>query len=264
MAQPLFGRAGRAALAAVLEDRRLRLLLAFDLDGTLAPIVRRPGSARIPPARLERLARAATARNVRVAVVSARRMAEVRRLVGARGVRLVAQYGLEGVGLVSPAFRKRALRTAARLLRIVRPAVDDIPGAWIEAKGMSLSIHDRGVPPAQMRTLRAVLRRFSAQARRAGFAVAHGRRVTEFLPRGVDKGRALRTLRRLTQSDSVSYFGDSLGDEPAFASLGRGDFGVRVGAGPTDAGYRVRGPRDVDRFIRAVIAARATPARKRR
>ena len=112
--------------------------------------------------------------------------------------------------------------------------------------------------------LHAALRRFARRARRAGFAVAHGRRVTEFLPRGVDKGNAIRALRRLLEPDSVFYFGDSPGDEPAFAALARRDLGVRVGSGPTKADYRIPGPRDVDRFLRAVLAARAAPARKRR
>jgi trehalose 6-phosphate phosphatase len=260
----LYGRKGRAALAARLLDPGGRLLLAFDLDGTLAPIVRRPGGARIPAARLRLLSSAAAARDVRVAVVSARRMSEVRRLAGVGGVRLVAQYGLEGAGLVTAAFRRRARRTAARLLSALRPVVKEAPGAWIEWKGMSLSVHDRGVRPSRLKPLHAALRRFAATARQAGFAVAHGRRVTEFLPRGVDKGRALRALRRLLQPDSVFYFGDSSGDEPAFAALRRGDLGVRVGPGPTKADYRIPGPRDVDRFLRAVLAARAAPARKRR
>jgi trehalose 6-phosphate phosphatase len=129
---------------------------------------------------------------------------------------------------------------------------------------MTFAVHHRAVRPPALPGLEASLRRFAALARAEGFSVARGRRVTEFLPRGIDKGRALRAIRRLARPDVVFYFGDSPGDEPAFASLSRGDFGVRVGMGPTQARYRVGAPRDVDRFLRAVIAARAAPARKRR
>ena len=264
LARPLFDRAGRSRLAAALSDRALKLLLAFDLDGTLAPLVRRPAGARVPTARIARLERAGSARNVRVAVVSARRMAEVRRLAPVRGARRVAQHGLEGAGLVTTAFRGRARRAAARLLPDLRALVSRTPGAWLEAKGMSFAVHDRAVEAAALPALRGALRRFAVRARRLGFAVTRGRRVTEFIPRGVDKGRALRALRRLTRADVVFYFGDSPGDEPAFLSLSRGDFGVRIGPGPTRAGYRASGPRDVDRFLRAVIAARLHPPRKRR
>ena len=41
---PALGAAGRAALAATM---RKRPLLAFDFDGTLAPIVARPDDARL-------------------------------------------------------------------------------------------------------------------------------------------------------------------------------------------------------------------------
>jgi len=264
LARPLFGRPGRARLAAALSDRGLRLLLAFDLDGTLAPLVRRPAGAHVPPGRIDRLELAAAATNVRLAIVSARRMAEVRRLAPVRRARRVAQHGLEGAGLAPAAFRRRARRAAARLLPGLRTLVGATPGAWLEAKGMSFAVHDRAVEAAALPGLRASLRRFAVRAREQGFIVTRGRRVTEFLPRGVDKGRALRALRRLAHADVVMYFGDSPGDEPAFASLSRRDFGVRVGAGPTKAGYRVSGPRDVDRFLRAVIAARAVATRKRR
>lgn len=262
--RPLFGRETRPRLREVLETRPLRLLLAFDLDGTLAPIVRRPSGARIPAARIARLARIASAPNVRAAVVSARRMAEVRRLVPARGLKLVAQYGLEGAGLVPAEERKRARRTATRLIRSARSLLAAVPGAWIEDKGMSLSVHDRGVRAPALPRLRAALAPLTRAARSAGFGVERGRRVTEFLPRGMDKGRALRALRERARPDVVFYFGDSPGDEPAFAALGRDDFGVRVGPGPTSAAYRVRDPEDVDRFLRAVLAARPVPARKRR
>ena len=45
----LFSPDGDAALAALMLHRPA-LLLAFDFDGTLAPIVARPGDARVPPA----------------------------------------------------------------------------------------------------------------------------------------------------------------------------------------------------------------------
>jgi trehalose 6-phosphate phosphatase len=60
----------------------------------------------------------------------------------------------------------------------------------------------------------------------------------------------------------IFYFGDTAGDEPAFAALGRSGFAVRVGPGPTTAPYRVRGPRDVARFLRAIAARGATAPRR--
>ena len=52
--KPLLGPDGLAALDAALARRAL---LAFDFDGTLAPIVADPDHARVPPALVPRLAR---------------------------------------------------------------------------------------------------------------------------------------------------------------------------------------------------------------
>jgi trehalose 6-phosphate phosphatase len=94
-------------------------------------------------------------------------------------------------------------------------------------------------------------------ARPLGFVPARGHRVTEFVPKGYDKGRALTLLRRRYAPGAVIYFGDTDADEPAFGVLGRNDFPVRVGPGRTGARYRVRGPGEVVRFLRSLISLRS-------
>src|SRR2546422_779101 len=80
---------------------RGRALVAFDVDGTLAPIVSRPDGARVPAATLRLLRRAVRLPRVTVAVVSARSVRDLRRMVPVPGIRLAGQYGLEGA--VAPA-----------------------------------------------------------------------------------------------------------------------------------------------------------------
>ncbi len=71
--QALTGPEGDAALQQLMARCPL---LAFDLDGTLAPIVSRPGDARVPQALAHRLARLARLRPV--VVVTGRRVADAR------------------------------------------------------------------------------------------------------------------------------------------------------------------------------------------
>ena len=61
----LFTPEGETALA---DTMRRQPLLAFDFDGTLAPIVARPDDARVPPAVAHRLQRLAS--RLPVAIVS--------------------------------------------------------------------------------------------------------------------------------------------------------------------------------------------------
>ena len=174
----------------------------------------------------------------------------MKRLLPVKGIVCVAQYGLEGP--LGPAARERARwkRAAREIERLLEPVEERIPGAWIERKSMTVALHDRRVSPGRMPELKRLLRRAAREARALGFEPTRGKRVTDFVPRGYDKGKAVRLLRRWLDPGVIVYFGDSEADEPAFAALRPGDVPVRVGLGPTRARYRVRGPADVARFFR--------------
>jgi len=241
-----------------------RLLLAFDLDGTLAPIASRPESARVSKTTLALLARAARLPRVRVAIVSARPLRDLRRLIPVARVGRIAQYGLEGLVAPKPASRRR-LRRAARVLGArLRPVVAPYRGAFIEQKGLSVAVHHRALSARRRASLHRRLRIVEREARAHGFGPQLGDRVNDFVPLGYDKGRALGALRVRLRPDVTIFFGDSAGDEPAFAALAPADISVRVGPGPTAARFRVRGPQDVARFLRAFVAERTQPPSSRR
>ena len=238
-------------------------MVAFDVDGVLAPIVSDPGEARVPRRTRRLLEALAADRGLLVAVVSARRDRDLKRILPVRGVRRIAQYGLEGAIEPPGTTRARWRRRARRLRALLEPIAVATPGAWIEDKGMTVSLHDRLVNGRRLRALERALRRAAVKAERFGFSTARGSRVTDFVPRGYDKGRAIERLRRSARGAPAIYFGDSGADEPAFAALGPGDFPVRVGPGPTRARYRARGPADVARFLRRLLDLRRTSATRR-
>ncbi len=261
MTRPLYGRLIWSRVRRILGTPDRLVLVGLDLDGTLAPIVALPEMARVPALMLRALARASRAPGVRIAVLSARPLSDVRRLVPVPGLLLTGQYGLEGPTGPKAAIRAAYRRTGARLAHALMPIVEAAPGARLERKGMTLGVHDREVHASRLRRLREALASVAAgEAKRGGFVSVRGRRVTDFVPRGFDKGRVIASLRTRLTSDVVFYFGDSPGDEPAFAALHRPDFPVRVGPGRTRARYRVAGIAGVIRFLSAVAALRAGAA----
>lgn len=230
------------------------VLVVLDFDGTLAPIVSRPDRVRVPAPTLRSLRRATRMRGIRVATLSARPLRDLARYLPVRGILRVAQYGLEG-GDAPGARRLRTIRAGAAILREwLEPVAASVPGAEIEDKRLTIAVHYRDVAPGRRGALVRALGRVAVRARRLGFHVERGRRVLDFVPARYDKGRALRMLRRRVRPAVTFYFGDTAGDEPAFAALGRSDFPVRVGVGPTAAPYRVRGPEEVARFLRALTS----------
>jgi len=253
----LFSAKARARARSVLGRRDARVLLALDVDGTIAPIVAKLGRARVPAATLRVLDRLTRMRGVTVALVSARSRRVLRHLVPVPRARLAALYGLEGVVAPPASHRKPWRRGARRIAAILEPIAEAFPDTVLERKSMAVALHDRGVAPGRFPALRRALQRAAKVARPLGFEPVRGHRVTEFVPRGYDKGRAVTALRQRYAPRVVVYFGDTDADEPAFAVLGRNDFPVRVGPGRTRARYRVRGPKEVVEFLRSLISLRS-------
>jgi trehalose 6-phosphate phosphatase len=249
--------AARKRLREILGDSGARLLVVLDLDGTLAPIVSRPERAQVPTATLRLLGRAAARPRVEVAILSARPRSDLLALIPVPGVRLIGQYGLEGPLSPAPGERSRIRRAVRRLARELDEIVAHHPGAWVEQKGLSVAVHDRAVRPVRLRALHQELRGIETRCRREGLGVSLGRRITDFVPRGYDKGGALRRLRARLKPRVTLYFGDSPADEPAFAALGRDDFAIRVGNGPTRARYRVRDLGGVKRLLGEIVSLRS-------
>lgn len=236
---------------------RPRLLAAFDFDGTLAPLAARPELARLPAATRRALRALAARADVAVAVVSGRGLDDLRAKVGLERAAYAGNHGLE-LAAGAWTWTHPGLRAKRRALAGARSAAVALcrlaPGAWVEDKGASFSVHVRAVRAARGEA--ALVRGLSGSVRRAaGLDLRRGKRVYEVRPRlDWDKGRALESLRRrLAPGAPCLYAGDDATDEDAFRRLRRGDLGVKVGAGETAAAARVAGPAAVRRLIERLL-----------
>jgi trehalose 6-phosphate phosphatase len=262
--------AGAAGLAELIADPA-RSVVAVDFDGTLAPIVRDPASAR-PAAGARAVLEELAERVGRCALVTGRPAAEAARLAGldpAAGVLVVGHYGLQrwSAGrLDSPAPSPEVEAARSRLADVLRAAP---PGVTLEDKTHSLAVHTRpAADPAA--ALEEVRPRLEQLARELGLEAVPGRYVVELRPRGVDKGSALRDLIAERDAHSVVYIGDDLGDLPAFdaveAHRRSGGTGLTVASvdlaaedGPAELAARadllLGGPDRVVAFLASVAAA---------
>ena len=243
----LFGARGRAALALA---GAARTLLAFDFDGTLAPIARHPAGAAMRGATRDLLREVAL--HYPCAIVSGRAVDDLRRLFDGVPVRwLVGNHGAEGLGAAPP---DRARILAWR--RALRAVARDVPGVAVEDKVRSLAVHYRGAPDGR-RARAAVLR---VAGRQPGVRLVPGKRVVNLVPREApDKGAALARLVTLARPEVVLFAGDDVTDEDAFGRpLGVPCITVRVGrARATAADFFLAGQGAVDRLLRALRDARA-------
>lgn len=220
-------------LAPRLGDHAVALLL--DYDGTLAAICDHPSEA-LPTASMRDALTACLARDdMRVAVVSGRSLADLRQIFPLPGLTLAGNHGLEVGGAGVPAFRHADLVHFTAKLAALADELDAVvgPGAWVERKGATLTVHVRAVLPAERASLVDRLKRMIGGA---GFLARDGICSVEVRPPiGWDKGQAaLYILRQWygpawSERVRVVYAGDDQTDEDAFRLLAGLGVTFRIG-----------------------------------
>ncbi|MFX4286873.1 trehalose-phosphatase [Janibacter sp. G349] len=223
------------ALAAVAAAPRL--LVATDFDGVLAPFVVDPMDSRAQPGTLEALTALAAAPATWSAVVSGRDLATLDELTGLAGS-TVTRIGSHGAQSSRGGDLPEGTAAAIAALRgAVEAAVAaSEPRIRLEHKPAAVVLHTRGLPDDVLPTAAAI-----ADEAAAAPGVTHlaGKGVHELSVLRADKGTALRELASALGVDATVYLGDDVTDEHAFAVLGEGDLGIKVGAGETAASARV-------------------------
>jgi trehalose 6-phosphate phosphatase len=201
------------------------LVLLLDFDGTLAPIVDRPELAGMPDATRAALERLMALPGVEVALVSGRGLADVRERARIPGIAYAGNHGMEihgpGIDRVHPeaAAARPVLERAAAALG---DAISAIPGAFVEDKELTLSVHFRLAPRDRVEELHEIVHRVVDPL--DGVHVTEGKQVMEVRP-NVDwnKGKAVLFLldqMRPPAGAPVLFFGDDRTDEDAFRALG--------------------------------------------
>lgn len=233
----------------------------LDLDGTLAPLVSRPELAKVPERTTEVLM--ALARDHLVCLISGRDLADLRRKVGIAGVSYAADHGHRVLGppgsnieLEVGAADGLGLKIAAAELEHRLRSID---GAFVEAKGRSLSVHYRMVAEDQRPLVAEAVRQVAESTQ--GLMLTGGKMVHELRP-AIDwgKGRAMLWLLaqlRLGRGDTCPVcIGDDLTDEDMFTAA-RG-WGVTVIVGrptwDTKADYMLPDCESTATFLRAFIS----------
>ena len=213
-----------------LVDRLLTLerplLVALDVDGTLAPIVRDPDRAAIPERTLSILAALAKTPMLEVALITGRDLSSLRSMEQLEGAWRAVEHG----GLVlapgeTPS--RRGLTTEQReALRRFRQWVDThAQDAFIEYKPQAIAVHVRGIAAADPGRADRLLQEADVLAESLGLHVRRGKALREAEAVVHDKGCALRGIFERSGARSVFFAGDDLTDLPAI------DFAAKHGVG---------------------------------
>ena len=247
--QHLFTPEGEAALVVVMASRPL---LAFDFDGTLAPIVARPEDARVANALEQRLER--LAQRLPLAIVSGRRVDDI---LGA----VVADHVVrcEGEDPSAVGFSASALDGMRARLLAHGPAIEAL-GVSIEDKIYSIALHYRLATDhaAAFRLITSLVDELPA-----GLHAYGGKMVMNIvLTAAPNKADAVASLVARSGAHSAVFAGDDLNDEPVFAAAAPEWLTIRIGAGetPSQARFYLESPDEVAVLFDRMLILLGDPA----
>lgn len=232
------------------------VLLAFDYDGTLAPIVAAPEQAKMrrkTNALLDVLTKLFP-----VIVISGRARPDALRKL--RGVGLHEVIGNHGIEPWHKA--NRHIADVRRWRPDLDEAIAPFKGVTIEDKVFSVAIHYRR--SREKKKARAAI--LSVAATLGGVRVIGGKQVVNILPDGAPhKGIALERERERLGCDTAIYVGDDETDEDVFALDQPGRLlTIRIGSKRTSgATYYLPDQRAIDDLLRALIDLRRESEQRR-
>ena len=231
----------------------------LDYDGTLTPIVNRPEQAVLMDS-TRAILRTVAAR-VPVAILSGRDLDDLRRRVD---IDTIIYGGSHGFDIAGPLGLRRQeamkfLPTLDAAEKELKEKLTGIERALVERKRFSIAVHYRNVIESDFPKLKQIVSEITARHRK--LRRMEGKKVYELLPNADwDKGKAVRWLLEHLGLEHEKirpiYIGDDRTDEDAFRALEQRGVGILVTEQPrpTVAGYSLRDPTEVERFLRELLA----------
>lgn len=236
----------------------------LDFDGTLAPIVDRPGEARPLDGVVGLVEGLSTV--IEVAVISGRGVEDVRQRLGANGIYYSGSHGLE---LMDPSGAVECLVDEALVERIdeaeraLRRRFVEVEGVELERKAASIAVHYRRAPDRSSevsRVLQKLAKTLGDEEHRLG--IHEGKMVLELQPQiGRDKGTALVAIWEAIdpgRNRRPIYIGDDRTDEDAFEVIADHGEGAAILVAshprPSHAEWRLDDPHAVKAWLKALAS----------
>jgi trehalose 6-phosphate synthase/phosphatase len=232
----------------------------LDYDGTLREIEREPSAAK-PNVALEGLLnRLSQLPNVDVTILSGRSQEDLEAFLGVYPIRLIAEHGAtwRSPGKKDWERRDQNLNYAWKesLLPILRIYEQATPGSAIEEKHSSIVWHYRKADE-EFGSWKAnrLTEELSALTANYPIKIHRGKKVVEMTAAENNKGAAvLRVLEQNNGYEVTVCAGDDLTDESMFELNVPRILTIKIGAGPTQARYRVADPAAFRKLLEDLLA----------
>jgi trehalose 6-phosphate phosphatase len=212
------------SIAKILQARPLGL--AFDIDGTLSPIVSTPAEARLYPGIAALLEEARS--YAHIAIMTGRAIESGAAMINIEGITYIGTHGVEWCeglpGKHEVQINPDALPYLAQgetLLTLAEQKLANQPGILIERKRLGGSVHYRLAPqPEYARAM--ILDTLREPAKALNFYLSEGKRVIDIKPAlTLNKGTELRNFVQRFKLAGVLFAGDDRTDLDAVLEIER-------------------------------------------
>lgn len=243
-------------------DEADKILMGFDFDGTLTPIVDNPDQVFIPPEVRATLSQLTSFEDISVAILSGRSLQDLKVRVQLTGLTLAGDHGLR---IQCPEGREYQAEAATgqeelrSLIERIREETAAFPGILLEPKEFSLTVHFRGASSGAGEKLQTVLEEI---VEGTPYILRSGRMCWELNPdMDWNKGRAFQWIKRHCLGETPNIFeifvGDDRTDEDVFQLLQADGCPILVVSsekvGPTQARYRLDSQEEVGIFLEKLM-----------
>jgi len=222
------------------------VVLFFDYDGTVTPIVSHPKDAKLSEAMRNMLIKLSN--QCTLAVISGRGLNDIKSLVGIKGIHYAGSHGYEIEGPSIKMEYKPALEFVETFDALEKELIEvlaKVEGALVERKKFSIALHYRNVLKSEANLVEKAAD--NAVKKYPKIRKSYGKKVYELQPDlDWNKGKALEwlveELHIEKQGSKIFYIGDDITDEDAFFAIKTYGIGILVGSQvrTTGAQYKLR------------------------
>ncbi len=251
----------RAASAVKEASRGRHLLLLLDFDGTLVDFNSEPEAVFLSSERRQLLLDIHNRQDATVAIVSGRRLSDVRHRAALPADNYHA--GLHGLEIEGhgETFAHPDARSATSIVRELVAGLprdlEGLPGVLVEDKTWSVVLHFRAAAPEDAEKIPAVLEKRVRRYLQSGqLRIMHGACMIEVLPNtSWNKGKAVEWIRERVAAASrlplaCVYVGDDVTDQDAFGALGDPGIAIASSRRVSGADFYIDGPTEVEALLR--------------
>ncbi|MFC1667305.1 trehalose-phosphatase [Candidatus Omnitrophota bacterium] len=233
------------------------VFLFFDYDGTLTPIVSRPGLAKFPRATKSLIKKLGKDPRFTVAIISGRSLKNIKKMVGLKGIVYAGNHGMEieasGVKFLRPSAIDSARPIIKKIRSSLRKELGHVKGVIVEDKLATLSVHYRLAKPSHISTIKGRFNKMVKSYIGPGkIKITSGKKVLEVRPSlAWDKGKAVTWLLKRKKTAFSLYAGDDVTDVDAFRAIKSKGISIFVGRPKktTMADYFLKDPKDIGKLI---------------